>query len=541
VRLSVLNYKEKPLSYKILFYILLISTVITILITVVEILFDYNLELTKAESLLLQVEKSYIPPLAGSVWVEDRELIDTQLKGIFNLPDIGYIKLTREGSPDLSLGQPLKELRISKEFPLVYTQHGKKFNIGSLYLELNLKDIYLHLYNKILLILTSQWIKTIIVSIFILFIFFHLLGRHLIKTSGYLKELRLDNLDHTLSLDRDDNEQNKDELYDLVEGINTMRQNLINDITARKKAENDLKKLNEELEQRIKERTEKINQKNVELETAFTNIKEAQTQLIQAEKMAGLGTLVAGIAHEINNPTNIVYGVTHNLENNLAEFKKFIYELADENADEEINKLFEERFLKLQANINDLKEGTQRINTIVQDLRTFSRLDNQVAVNEDITKGINSTIRLLHSQYKDIEFKCDFGAKPVILCWPSKLNQVFMNIMINACHAIQKRISESNGQPGRIYVKTFLEGDKLVVSFEDNGCGMNPDVRRKIFEPFFTTKEVGQGTGMGMSISYGIIEEHQGKIEVESHPGQGSVVSIYLPLDLKVKENLLVE
>ncbi len=299
---------------------------------------------------------------------------------------------------------------------------------------------------------------------------------------------------------------------------------------------NEVEKILAQVEHKVEERTEDLNQKNEALEEALSDLKQAQIQLVQSEKMAGLGTLVAGVAHEINNPTNFVYVTSHNIQNNLNELKQFIFKLAGEDADEKFKEMFEEKFSRLDDNIQDITDGSQRIKTIVQDLRTFSRLDEAEIKHVDITEGINSTLRIIRAKYKkEVEFHCQFDEKPIIDCWPAQLNQVFMNIMVNACQAIQYKLEKNNiKEAGNLYIRTFISGENLVIKFSDDGCGMDEETKRKIFEPFFTTKIVGAGVGMGMSITYGIIEKHNGSITVESELAKGSVITVYIPMNLNL-------
>jgi signal transduction histidine kinase/ATP/maltotriose-dependent transcriptional regulator MalT len=292
----------------------------------------------------------------------------------------------------------------------------------------------------------------------------------------------------------------------------------------------ELFKTNEQLQKEIQER-----------EKAMSDLKQAQIELVHTQKMAGLETLVAGVAHEINNPTNFVYGITHNLQNNISDLKNFIFELAGDEADDSFKKMFEEHFRKLENNLSDISEGSDRIKTIVKDLRSFSRLDEAERKSVEISECLLTTMRLVQARYnKKVEFITDFQVKMELDCLPAQLNQAFMNIMENSCLAIvDKQQQSGDDTPGKLNIKTFMTvGGKdfvtpvLVVEFTDEGCGMTEDVKDRIFEPFFTTRDVGSGTGMGMSITYSIIEKHQGNIEIKSEPGKGTTVTLYLPSGL---------
>lgn len=173
--------------------------------------------------------------------------------------------------------------------------------------------------------------------------------------------------------------------------------------------------------------------------------------------------------------------------------------------------------------LNGIEEGASRTTNIVKGLRNFSRLDQDVLKKADVNEGLESTLTLLHSVYKDkIEIVRDFGEIPKIECLPGQINQVFMNILSNAIQAI--------GEKGTIYIRTWQDKEEVKISIKDTGTGMSEETKKKVFDPFFTTKEVGKGTGLGLSISFGIIEKHHGRIEVNSETGKGSEFIISLPI-----------
>ncbi len=278
---------------------------------------------------------------------------------------------------------------------------------------------------------------------------------------------------------------------------------------------------------------------NRSLEESMSRLKKTQSQLVQSEKMAGLGTLVAGVAHEINNPINFVNSCSQSLEERAQELKAFINELMGEKPDQEIIQMFEEKFTPIFKNLSAILDGSQRIKTIVTELRTFSRLDEAEQKRVRVLEGLRSTINLIKTQYRDqVEFVYDFQANPELECWPAQLNQVFMNIIVNACQAIISKQKQTGDKiSGKLTVSTQVQDQSLAVRFKDTGCGIPKEIQSKLFEPFFTTKEVGEGIGMGLSISFGIVEKHRGKIMFESTVGEGTTFTILLPLNLKLTEN----
>jgi signal transduction histidine kinase len=258
---------------------------------------------------------------------------------------------------------------------------------------------------------------------------------------------------------------------------------------------------------------------------------DTQQQLVLAEKMVSLGTLTAGVAHEINNPTNFVYVSAQNMHVDLEKFKTFLFALAGDDADDEVLESFKQHFDPLFEQIDTIQNGSERIKTIVQDLRSFTRLDEADNKAVRITECLISTLNLVRSKYRDqIAFGSSFNFDPKIHCQPSQLNQVFMNILVNACEAIDMDQESDRKTKGYVNIITDLADDQLQITFTDNGCGMDEETKNKLFEPFYTTKGVGEGTGLGMSISFGIIQDHKGSIDIISEVGKGSQFIISLPL-----------
>lgn len=278
-----------------------------------------------------------------------------------------------------------------------------------------------------------------------------------------------------------------------------------------------------------------IEDKNTELNKLLFDLREAQQQLVMAEKMASLGQLTAGVAHEINNPINFVSANIKPLKEDLADIVECINRYESVIRENKLEELFSgvQQFKnktdiafsmkEIQDLLRGIEEGANRTSEIVKGLRNFSRLDQNVVKKANLNEGIESTLTLLHTVYKDrIEIIKDYGDIPEVECLPGQINQVLMNILSNAIQAIAEK--------GEIFIKTREEKSAVKISIRDTGGGMSDETKQKIFDPFFTTKEVGKGTGLGLSISYGIIEKHQGKIEVNSVQGKGTEFIITLPV-----------
>jgi len=298
--------------------------------------------------------------------------------------------------------------------------------------------------------------------------------------------------------------------------------------------------------------TVKAQEQAAKLEKALDALQETQSQLVQSEKMSSLGQMVGGLAHEINNPINFIYGnltyinqYTEELLNLIQLYQEYYPEPSA--AIQAETEAIELDFIKedLPKILSSMKIGADRISQIILSLRNFSRLDEADMKWVDIHEGLDNTLMILTHRLKakelevpDIQVTKDYGNLPTVQCYPGQLNQVFMNILNNAIEAIEDynknySVEDIKNRPGRISICTEVLADRnqVIILISDNGCGMTPDVNRRIFDPFFTTKPVGQGTGLGMSISYKIVvEKHGGQLECISAPNLGAAFFIYIPI-----------
>jgi signal transduction histidine kinase len=269
--------------------------------------------------------------------------------------------------------------------------------------------------------------------------------------------------------------------------------------------------LNARLEDRVRERTAQLEEANGELAHAYSELKSAETRLVHSEKMASLGRLVAGVAHEINNPVSFI-------STSVAPLTRRLQQAAAKAPPHARGALREAEEL---AGI--MARGAARTAAIVKDLRSFSRLGEATRKAVDLHDGLDVTLRLLEPRWRDrIAVHRDYGTLPLVECDPGQLNQVFMNLLANACDAI--------AGAGNIWVTTRAAGDTVSVAIRDDGAGIPPAVLGRIFDPFFTTKAVGQGTGLGLAVSHAVVAAHGGRIDVESAPGAGSTFRVILPV-----------
>lgn len=304
----------------------------------------------------------------------------------------------------------------------------------------------------------------------------------------------------------------------------------------------ELTQLNEELEERVNKRTEELRVAKEASDEAFRKLQQTQAQLVQSDKMASIGQLAAGIAHEINNPTGFVLSNLRTLNEYIIDIRGLLTEydallqscslISDEPVlsgvrhIEEFKNRIDVSFLldDIEQIFAETQDGMRRIGKIVKDLKEFSHTGSDKPEYADINKGLESTMNIVWNEIKyKAEVKTIYGDIPQVLCYPQQLNQVFMNVLVNAAHAIDGK--------GVISVRTSSVSDNVLVEISDTGSGISQENLSRIFDPFFTTKPVGKGTGLGLSVAYAIIRKHNGEITVNSMTGSGTTFTICIPIE----------
>lgn len=284
----------------------------------------------------------------------------------------------------------------------------------------------------------------------------------------------------------------------------------------------------------LERRNTELKQSRDELELRRRELESLQAKLVHSEKMASLGQLAAGVAHELNNPAGFILGNMELLKDCAAGLERLLkfYEGASLSQQESAraasikDEIYYESMLEdLRSITADCYDGAERIRDVVQNLRTFSRLDEAEFKKVDIHEGLDATLRLLSRYFASgqIKLERDYTDLPQVDCYAGQLNQVWMNLIANAAQAFK--------DGGVVKISTRRQGESVAVEIRDNGCGIPVEKLSKIFDPFYTTKPIGEGTGLGLSVTYSIIERHQGSIEVRSHPDFGTVFTVIIPIN----------
>jgi signal transduction histidine kinase len=270
-----------------------------------------------------------------------------------------------------------------------------------------------------------------------------------------------------------------------------------------------------------------LGDKQLEQEQLIHKLEKANAQLQQSEKLAAIGQLAAGVAHEINNPIGYVFSNLKTLSGYVNDLLRIVDAVDGVGSLEELQQLkrsLEYDYIRndVEALIHESEDGIERVKKIITALKDFSHIEEEDFHAADLHKGLDSTLNLVNNELKyKAEVVREYGDLPLVECIPSQINQVLMNLLINAAHAIESF--------GRITVRSGHQDDWIWLEVEDNGKGIDPNIINRIYEPFFTTKPVGKGTGLGLALSYNIVQKHNGRIEVVSHPGQGTRFRVWLP------------
>ncbi|WP_033138530.1 ATP-binding protein [Aeromonas finlandensis] len=636
------------LSYRLLSYILVCSTVLAMIITALQLAWDYRKDVAVIEDSIGQIEASFLQPIAASLWNLDEEQVKVQIEGIMNLPNMQFVMvkemLGNSEVPLLTQGVERESYDISREFNLTY--QGEV--VGKLFVAASLEQIYQRLIEKSVLIMVSQTIKTLVVSFCILIIIYYLVVRHINRIASYAQKFNLDRLDMELELEgRPQPRKKPDELDTLVATLNQMRTRLrdellarhqaveqlqqerdfsatlinsanmviccmepdltiasINpaailltgyhqqellqhnwldlfvspsqrqevsdilstdgsladkvvimhdqqthelvlqwtfvpfyegpnlkyqigfgyDITQLKKVEREIIRLNEQLEGKVVERTRSLSEANNQLGKAYDDLKQAQQTLVESEKMASLGSLVAGVAHEINTPIGISVTASSYLQERVADFKSHIdSKQLSRSYLNEFTVNLDESMQLLQSNLRRASELIASFKQVAVDQSSEARYNFSLADN--LHQVVVSLGHKLKKSQCEVDIQCD--PKLSIFSFPGSFTQIYSNLILNSInHGF-----DSWDKPKKITIKVEQQGEELFIDYSDNGRGIPPEILPRIFDPFVTSKRGQGGSGLGTHIIYNLVVQLlRGRIHCASEPGNGAEFHIRLPI-----------
>lgn len=470
--------KPKSISQKMLAAIFITSSLVTFIITSVQISFDYFQEMSTLKKNVSLVEKSYLQSIALSLWELRYSQLQTQLNGIVNIPGVLNVQVVEQNKIVAKSGKFTNGKTLINSFYLTHydPNTATTATIGKLVVTANVDEVLDKILQKVLLIFVTQFIKTLLVSFLIYLCIQHLITKHLIHISQYLRELQLNTFDKSLSLNRKKSEiENEDELDTLVYSINEMREKI-------NQSYRELTLFNKELEEKVESKTQLILDQRLKLE--------------YSAKMTILGEMAGGIAHEINNPITIISGINRIMRKS---FEKGVSDPAV------YHKCFD-----------DIDSTVIRISKIITGLRIVSRDgSNEDFQTEVIADIFNDVLALCREKFKNggITLEANLEEeifKTTITCSRVQLSQVFLNLLGNSYDAIE------GSQDKWIKIQCYKEDGLLVIKFTDSGNGIPAHIQEKIFQPFYTTKAIGKGTGLGLSISNSIIKVHSGKFAIDN-------------------------
>ncbi|WP_293265014.1 ATP-binding protein [Neptunomonas sp.] len=515
---------QKPLGIRLLTAILLYSSIITLIATGTQLWLDYRYELSAIDERLLQIEVSSRNSLANSLWEISPAQIQVQLDGLLQLPDVRYLEINSSFNDFYVAGnKPTSGAIVERHYALEHHDSGRgTISVGELTLILSLDEVYQRLADKVLVILASQGIKTFLVSIFILTLFHRLITQHLGSMAAYARRLKLDHLDTPLELKRNSKHQD-DELSQVVDAMNTMRRSMLHDMSKREDAERSLAKLNTELEQRVIDRTKELEERNQELHDTLATLRSTQQQLVESEKLAALGGLVAGVAHEINTPIGIGFTAASFLADQANLYQQHTPNDPLANTAVESSRLI----------CQNLERAAQLINAFK--LVSVDQSSEQCR-HFDLIQYLDEILLSLNPRLKQCKPEIIItGPKHLMIdSYPGCYYQVFTNMILNSLiHGFEDSLG------GIITIDVSQEADRIIIDYCDNGIGIPQDWKHKVFEPFMTTKRNEGCSGLGMHIAFNIVSQLlQGHIYCLANT-HGAHFRLELPIVLEQKTSVI--
>ncbi|QYJ85735.1 histidine kinase [Shewanella mesophila] len=490
---------KSPIGRKLTLSIILFSSLITLLTTGYQLVNDYRSDVNRISNQFESIEKVNLDVMAASIWVIDERLINTQINGLIQLPDITYIAIYDDSGQQWQAGIATPKNTIEKSFPLTYVSGEQNINVGTLTVQADLSVVYEKLLDRAIIILLSNAVKTFIVAGFILFLVWFLVTRHLHKLSEYSQNIDLDSDFEPLVFVK--NSHKNDEFWLVAEAINQMQRQLRTSFDDIKRSKIELQEALEdrerllELERSYKdELARQVKERTAELEQSLLVLKRAQEVLVEQEKMAALGGLVSGVAHEINTPIGICLTAASTQLTHIEELIKLIH---SENATlEEINSILVEYQQSCELIINNIS----RASSLIQKFKTIAAEQSQeekrcINVQQGLIEHHESMKFIYGTQLVNVDYHLD----PNLTIWTnlSLFKQIITNLFSNAyAHGFKNRTN------GRLRIDANVDNQLLTIRIQDDGEGISPEAASHIFEPFYTTTRSQGGTGLGLSAAF---------------------------------------
>ncbi|BAJ03670.1 sensor histidine kinase [Shewanella violacea] len=503
---------KSQIGRKLTISIILFSSLITLITTGFQLVNDYKGDVDRITRQFTSIEKVNLDVLAASIWVIDERLINTQINGLIQLPDITYISIHDDSGQVWTSGTPTPENTIEKTFELTYDSGNDTIAVGSLLVQADLKAVYEKLLKRAIIILFFNAIKTFIVAGFILFLVWYMVARHLHMLSLYCQRLDLDSPFEPLKFDQ--NNKEGDEFHQVSSAINTMQQQLRTSFSDIKKSKQELQdaltdrerllaletSYKEELARQVKERTQ-------ELEQSLLVLKRAQEVLVEQEKMAALGGLVSGVAHEINTPIGICLTAATSQMIHVKELLQLIH--GEDATLEEINDILEEHQESCALIVNNITKAS----TLIQKFKSVAARQNPEELKTfNLRQALidsHESMKILFTE-QEVEVQFDIAPELEIKTNQSLLKQITGNVLSNSYSHAFKKVEKSI-----IIIRAKLVDNNLSISIQDNGPGISTEAATHIFEPFYTTSRSEGATGLGLSAAYNAAILLKGNIRFE--------------------------
>ncbi|MEN0057565.1 MAG: ATP-binding protein [Bdellovibrio sp.] len=494
------HFGTHSLSLKLLIATWAISSFATLLLTAFQIYLDYQRDFEKLRNNFSIIQTSYLDSMSEHLWSYDTRLLKIQLEGLSRLDGIRYIRLTTDQAVLFETGSPDPTDKNHEDFKIVRKNNNQV--LGYLTVEIDTQKLNEKYLNETLWIFVRQAAKTLIVVLCLYLVFNRILVVHIQHIASYLRNIQIRDKGD-LKLHRRLQRQ-EDELDVLVQSINSFRSGLQN-------ANEKLESVNQDLENKVQERTIQLTSKNESLEKAVQQIRKMQASLVNQERLASLGSLTSSVAHEIRNPLNFVL--------NFSEL------LTDSESLEEVHEIS-----------RVILKHSHRIDQIVRSMQILSGYDNDILekteINDVLKQAYQNTVsnRSLDASYVPPKVNYRLCEPTWIPSYRNSLVRAVSNIIDNAIHALEKKLINTEGFEPELTLSTAIRGDFLEISIRDNGVGIPTLLGEKIFDPFLTTKSAGEGAGLGLTVAFNIAQKHGGHLKYTSEFGSWSEFVLALPL-----------